>query len=126
MAKVKLQYSIICEQIKGSGFLNVIHGFKRGQIKRFYVANKWVWDDTEDAEDGFFQVTEIVRNNVVIAFSRSKIFEIKLGHSHHNLFKNIYFKEEADYRIRINLYDKEGNFVKEGSLEYPVYVRGDN
>jgi len=123
MTGVKLQYSVICEAVKDTGFMNIMHGFRTGLMKKFYIVNKWVWDTLDDAEDGFYQETGIVYNNEVLALSRSNLFIVKLGHTHHNLFKDIKFIEEGKYRVRVNLYDREDNLIKEASLEYPVFVR---
>jgi len=123
MICVKLQYSVICQEIQESGLEKILHGFKIGHSKEFYVVNKWIWDDLEQADDGFFQVTEILRNNKVLAASQSDIFNVKLSHTHQNYFKNIFFAEEGNYRIRVGLYDQQSGFVKTGSLEYPIYVR---
>ena len=57
MICVKLQYSVICQEVQESGLEKILHGFKIGSSKEFYVVNKWIWDDLEQAEDGFFQVT---------------------------------------------------------------------
>ncbi len=123
MICVKLQYSVICQEVQESGLEKILHGFKIGSSKEFYVVNKWIWDDLEQAEDGFFQVTEILRNNKVLAASQSDIFNVKLSHTHQNYFKNILFAEEGNYRIRVGLYDQQSEFVKAGSLEYPIFVR---
>lgn len=123
MICVKLQYSVICQEVQKSGLENILHGFKIGPSKEFYVVNKWIWDDLEQANDGFFQVTEILRDNKVLAASQSDIFNVKLSHTHQNYFKNILFAEEGNYRIRVGLYDQQSQFVKAGSLEYPVFVR---
>ena len=123
MICVKLQYSVICQEVQEAGLEKILHGFKIGYSKEFYVVNKWIWDDLEQAEDGFFQVTEILRNNKVLAASQSDIFNVKLSHTHQNYFKNILFAEEGNYRIRVGLYDQQSEIVKAGSLEYPIFVR---
>ncbi len=120
---VKLQYSVICQKIQETGLEKILHGFKTGHCKGFYIVNKWIWDDMEQAKDGFFQVTEILRDNKVLAVSQSDIFNVKLSHTHQNYFKNILFAAEGNYRIRVGLYDQQSEFVKAGSLEYPIFVR---
>ncbi len=123
MARVKLQYSIICQRDEGAGFKDIIHGFRAGAAQNFYIANKWVWDDGDKCEDGFFQLTEIIKKDEVIAFSRSDTFMIKLAHTHHNRFKGISFDKQGDYRIRVRLFDRESRQIEDGSLEYPVFIR---
>lgn len=122
MARVKLQYSIIYQQDARQGLLNFIHGFPPGKTS-FYVSNKWIWDDHNYLEDGFYQETSILKNGQPIAVSRSEFFNVKLSHTHHNYFEGIVFTKEADYRIRVTLFNKQGEMVKEASLEYPLFIR---
>ena len=48
---VKLQYSVICQEVQETGLEKILHGFRIGSSKEFYVVNKWIWDDLEQAED---------------------------------------------------------------------------
>lgn len=124
MAEVKLQYSVICEDIQGLGFINIIHGFRIGKIKNFYIVNKWIWDDVNEIEDGFYQRTGIIYNNEILAISFSDLFKVRAAHTHQNLFRDINFQEEGNYRIRVELFDQNDRLINKGSIEYPVFVRG--
>lgn len=122
MASVKLQYSIICQRDEKDKIIKIIPGFRPGKAS-FFVTNKWVWDTGDIEEDGFFQLTEILKNGEVIAVSRSEYFNVKMAHTHHNYFENISFGRDGEYRVRVNLFNKEGEGVKEASLEYPIFVK---
>lgn len=123
MTCVKLQYSVICQDVQDSKLAKILHGFEKGLVNEFYVVNKWIWDDLDQAEDGFYQVTEILKEDQVIAASQSDVFQIKLSHTHQNYFKNIVFPEEGNYRIRVCLYNQQAEFIQVGSMEYPIFVR---
>ncbi|AZO93461.1 hypothetical protein [Halocella sp. SP3-1] len=122
MDRLKLQYSLICQKDERSGFKNIIHGFTAGMAPNFYVVNKWVWDTNDELTDGFFQVTELIRDGEIVSSSQSDLFMIKLAHTHHNLFAGISFTKEGNYRIRVNLFDQQGSLIEEGSLEYPLFI----
>ncbi len=123
MAVIKLQYSLLYEPADNYLIQRIIHGFKPGKIEEFCITNKWVWDEEgNEIEDGFYQVTEIMREDQVLACSSSNLFQVKLSHTHHNHFKEVEF-EKGDYRIRVALYNKLGQMIKSGSLDYPLFVR---
>ena len=119
--RVKLQYSIICKRDEKNNFIDLIHGFSPGNSS-FFITNKWIWDDN-NCEDGFYQETEVLKNGETIALSKSNIFNVRLSHSHHNLFKDIPFQDSNDYRIRVGLFNKEDEKIEEASLDYPLYVK---
>lgn len=142
MSEVKLQYSLVCKRNKDLLMTGIIYGFTPGKVSEFYISNHWVWDadekkgqaerredctrrrvSTEESiEDNYFQVTEINCGNRVVAFSRSGFFQVKESHTHHNRFRDLIFME-GDYRIRITLFNRQGEKVSKGSLDYPLLVR---
>jgi hypothetical protein len=67
MAKIKLQFSLVCEWSDGRNIGNIINGFTPGMIDQFFIVNKWVWDEQVSGElsdqrspDGYSQETQIV------------------------------------------------------------------
>lgn len=123
MAEVKLQYSLICRLDENFNIYSIIHGFNPGYVNEFYISNKWIWDENQSINDGFFQITDIICNGTVMASSISKLFDVRESHTHHNRFQGIYFSLRENYRIRTKLFNKKGQPVKSGSIDYPVIIK---
>ena len=127
MSVIKLQYSLLCKLDEKNSFINIIHGFEPGKNKNFYVINKWLWDETgEDhksiPEEGYHQITSIIRGDTVLANTKSERFRLKLAHTHHNYFQNIEFRQGLDYRIKVELF-YEGKKYQGASIDYPLFIR---
>ena len=128
MAEIKLQFSVVCECSDGKNIGNIYNGFRPVEIDQFFIVNKWIWDDQLKAEfevdDHFYQETRIISGeSEVLAFSKSDLFRVKNSHTHNNYFKEIKFKEGADYRVEVKLFRAEGELVENGSLNYPIFVK---
>lgn len=138
MSEAKLQYSLICKRDNKYSFNDVIQGFFPGRFYDFYIINKWVWDEIissrnetdEDKEKvdeyGYYQLTEILNGDEILAKSLSEPFKIQFSHSHHNRFKGLFFDEKGIYRVRVKLFDSENKIIKGASLEYPIFVNKRN
>jgi nucleoside-specific outer membrane channel protein Tsx len=126
MAKIKLQYSMICERDSNYLLKRIIHGFIPGRVSEFYISNNWVWEEGNEKEDGFYQVTELCQGTRIMAKSESALFYVKYSHTHHNRFRDLIFTEDEDYWIKIMLFDHRGLIVEKASLEYPLFVRSAN